>query len=159
MALFASAPERKATSLNRLPNLPEPEKEFSKALIPGKTIIGTMRGRMLVCIVLGLLAVTPALAPASEQESEKVLGIPSGWTDDIRLTVNSTPDRNPSIASYLDHVHIVWVNMWSGQSEIYYMNSTDAGQIWNNRKRLSLGDPVDADYPDIGINQNKRNRH
>jgi hypothetical protein len=84
---------------------------------------------------------------------EKTMGTPAGWTDDVKLTNNATPDMYPSIAVYEDNVHIVWLNMWAGQKEIYYINSTDGGITWNSRKRLSLGDPVDTDLPEIVVNK------
>jgi hypothetical protein len=143
-AFRESAPERTATSLNPLPNLPKPEKEFSKALIPGKTIIGTMRGRMLVCIVLGLLAVTPALAPASERAGETVMGTPAGWSDEINLSNNSLPDVQCWVECEGENVYAIWGHVYvlNYDNQIVYTKSTDSGRTWSNFKNVSNSDYI-----------------
>jgi hypothetical protein len=107
--------------LNPLPNLPKPEKEFSKALIPGKTIIGTMRGRMLVCIVLGLLTVmllSSFIGYTVENRENGLINNISNMNietglfpldiveNPIRLTNNSYKDQKPQIN---DVGQVVWV--------------------------------------------------
>jgi hypothetical protein len=151
LAPFASAPERTATSLNLLPNLPKPEKEFSKALIPGKTIIGTMRGRMLVCIVLGLLAVTPALAPASERAGNSPMGTPEGWSEDIDISNDPAhQDTVPEMAVSGSNVHAVWLNDYKN---VYYSKSNNEGANWITP--ISLYNATsNCQYPDIGVNNN-----
>lgn len=81
--------ERKAIRLK-----PDEKPLLQKILIPGKRIRALMRGRMLVCIVLGLLAVTPALAPAAERAGETPAGTPGmgrkrEWCELVSKYLNS----------------------------------------------------------------------
>jgi hypothetical protein len=141
--------------LNHLPNRPKPEKEFSKALIPGKAIIGTMRGRMLVCIILGLLAVTPALAPASERAGNTGMGMPAGWSDEINLSMNTMTDKYPSIAFFNQICHVVWQHTYvsSVDWEIVYSKSSDNGHSWTPYVNISSSNSY-ITYPDIGTCEN-----
>jgi hypothetical protein len=64
------------------------------------------------------------------------------WGPDIRLTTNSTPQIQPSIAlSYTGGtiVHIVWDDWRHGNSnrEVYYRKSIDAGTNWGPEERLT----------------------
>ncbi|MFO7991592.1 MAG: sialidase family protein [Thermoplasmata archaeon] len=83
---------------------------------------------------------------------------PAGWTDDVRLTSDSNPDRYPDISAKGDNVHIIWeksiTGVGTGYSDIYYKNSTDGGFSWSNDIRLTDGiNDVYCRKPDIGLNE------
>jgi hypothetical protein len=89
-----------------------------------------MRKRLLsaiACVLIVLALLSPVCHSANERED--VTGTPPGWTDDIRLTYNTTT---------------AWKHTAAGQQDTYYMNSQDAGQTWSEVKQLSLGNPIDS---------------
>ncbi|MBN1763583.1 MAG: S8 family serine peptidase [Methanomicrobia archaeon] len=66
------------------------------------------------------------------------------WSNDIRLTSDSTNSMDPHIAINGDNVHVVWDDDRSGSTEVYYKRSTDCGKTWNSATKLSssaLGNP------------------
>ncbi|MFO7991590.1 MAG: sialidase family protein [Thermoplasmata archaeon] len=81
---------------------------------------------------------------------------PAGWTDDVRLTSDTTEDVDPEIAVNGDDVHLVWekeVTAGTGHYDICYRNSTNAGLSWNTP--IYLTDQTEGLYyrrPDIGVN-------
>jgi hypothetical protein len=136
---------------DELPPACAPKKEFSKALIPGNPIIGTMRGRLLVCIVLGLVAVTPLLAPAVTpgQAGSAPRGTPAGWSEDINLSNDPAhQDTVPEMAVSGSNVHAVWLNDYKN---VYYSKSDNEGANWITP--ISLYNATSNNqYPDIAVN-------
>jgi len=74
-----------------------------------------------------------------------------GWTTNKRLTFSSGNSGSPAIvvdASF--NLHVVWEEDLTGNSEVYYKKSTDAGVTWTAAKRLSL--TANASYnPGIAV--------
>lgn len=62
----------------------------------------------------------------------------STWTDAQRLTWTSGDSEYPAIAvDSSDDLHLVWMDEWPGNGELYYMKSTDGGDSWSKSKRLT----------------------
>lgn len=59
------------------------------------------------------------------------------WSQDIRLTNDVAGSTYPSIAASGAGVHVVWMDTRSGNYEIYYKHSLDAGLSWNDDQRLT----------------------
>lgn len=72
------------------------------------------------------------------------------WSQDIRLTNDSNSSILPSIAVSGSFVHVVWQENRDGNNEIYYKNSTDSGNTWNNDMRLT-NDPAASDNPHVSV--------
>jgi len=64
------------------------------------------------------------------------------WEADVRLT-NNPGDANTSynnawcIATSGDTIHVVWFDDRNGNTEIYYIRSTDGGLTWGSETRLT----------------------
>jgi hypothetical protein len=99
-----------------------------KRINTGENNIIPMKGRALLCIVLGLLAVTPALAPAAERAGESPMGTPEGWSDDINISNDALTDKYPAIAINDDDIRLVWVHDYFN---LVYANSSDGGRSWS----------------------------
>jgi len=75
------------------------------------------------------------------------------WTTAKRLTWNSGQSRMPSVAiDSSDYLHVVWQDETSGNAEIYYKRSEDAGAHWTPAERLTWttaqsSAPAIAAYP------------
>jgi Secretion system C-terminal sorting domain len=61
------------------------------------------------------------------------------WETDKRLTNNASVSEVPSITSLGTGVHIAWLDLRDGNSEIYYNRSTDGGTTWGADIRLTEG--------------------
>jgi hypothetical protein len=121
-----------------------------KRINTGENNIIPMKGRALLCIVLGLLAVTPALAPASERAGETSKGTPEGWSDEINLSETSQMHLSPNIAVNQDNLHVVWYYDRGPTSDILYRKSTDGGRTWG--QKITLGSSTLAvTEPDIAL--------
>jgi len=60
------------------------------------------------------------------------------WTAAQRLTVNSGMSLFVSVACEASSaVHLAWEDLTSGNSELFYMKSTDGGATWTPEKRLT----------------------
>ena len=60
------------------------------------------------------------------------------WTRGRRLTWNSGNSSAPAIAvDSSGSIHVVWEDDNSGTGEIYYQKSTDGGETWTSKKRLT----------------------
>ena len=62
----------------------------------------------------------------------------AGWTTAKRLTWTDGGSFSPQMA--LDsggHMHLAWYDNSPGNSEIYYMKSTDGGATWTKAQRLT----------------------
>jgi hypothetical protein len=105
-----------------------------------------MKGRALLCIVLGLLAVTPALAPAAERAGDSPMGMPEGWSDDINISNNPGNDKYPEITVSGETVHAVWIQNYT---YLAYKKSNDSGRTWG--PTLHLFTAVNIDAPDIAV--------
>jgi hypothetical protein len=60
------------------------------------------------------------------------------WSEDIRLTNDTTPSYSPAIAVYNNNVHVVWEDI-GRKHEIYYKKSIDNGKTWTDYILLSHG--------------------
>jgi hypothetical protein len=71
-----------------------------------------------------------------------------GWSPDRRLS--DVPDSawNPSVSVAGLLVHVVWVSSRTGDDEIYYKRSSDAGLTWSPDLRLTV-DTCDAGFPSV----------
>jgi len=97
-----------------------------------------MRKRKLLIIVfsLFLLILTQSIQAQS-------------WQPTKRLTWNSGASYDPAIATDSSgNIHVVWTNVTSGNSEIYYKRSTDGGSTWQPTKRLTWN-AGDSRFPAI----------
>jgi hypothetical protein len=75
----------------------------------------------------------------------------STWMTGQRLTWNSGNSQFPAVAiDSSGHVHVVWNDDSSGNSEIYYMKSTNGGASWLPSQRLTLTSGY-SDDPAIAV--------
>lgn len=74
----------------------------------------------------------------------------STWSNDKRLTNNTGISWYPSIAVSGSAVHIVWHDNVSGNYEIYYIRSTDAGLNWEPITQLT-NDTSQSLRPSIAV--------
>jgi hypothetical protein len=77
------------------------------------------------------------------------------WTADKRLTWTSGWSFTPDIAvDSGNNIHVVWDDMTSGNSEIYYKKSTDGGMTWSTKKLTwnSVGNSAPAIAVDSASN-------
>lgn len=59
------------------------------------------------------------------------------WSNDIRLTNNSSSSVNPTISVFNNLVCIFWEDNRDGNGEIYFKNSSDGGNTWSSDIRLT----------------------
>jgi hypothetical protein len=59
------------------------------------------------------------------------------WSEDLRLTNNSSNSLSPSITVSGSIVHLTWFDSRDGNREIYYKRSTDNGNSWTADTRLT----------------------
>ena len=109
--------------------------------------------RIFTFMVAAVLILSCLLQVQSSNISNKTNGIPLGWSNDINLSSNNTTgDVTPSIALNNSNINIVWTKEMLGHSEVFYINSTDAGQNWNKPMQISNGiSGIHCTNPDIGI--------
>jgi hypothetical protein len=72
----------------------------------------------------------------------------SSWSQDIRLTYDSSDAWSPSISVSGEMVHVVWADERDGNGEIYYKRSTDSGSSWSSDLRLT-NDPSGSHTPTV----------
>ena len=72
------------------------------------------------------------------------------WSNDIRLSNNSSVSEKPSITLFNSTVVIVWDDQRDGNQEIYMILSTDAGLNWGAETRITSNSAI-SDYPDMVI--------
>ena len=103
---------------------------------------------MMVVIVLGgaMLSDANYSSSASDYRTRSA----EGWSEDVRISYNSTADQEPAIAVEGEVVHIVWRSTWFG-GQIFYTRSNDAGETWD--EPVMIG-PLDYGClrPDIAVN-------
>ena len=76
------------------------------------------------------------------------------WSPAKRLTWNSGWSRTPSIATDSNgYLHVFWHDDTPGNSEVYYLRSSDGGSNWSGAKRLTWTSEYSAS-PAIAINSN-----
>lgn len=61
----------------------------------------------------------------------------TSWISEIAFANNEIQAINPSIASLLSTLHVVWEDYRDGNAEIYYRRSTNGGANWGSDVRLS----------------------
>jgi len=73
------------------------------------------------------------------------------WGADTRLTNNTLESSHPSISISGQVLHIVWMELHTGNNkEIYYKRSTDGGSSWGTDTRLT-NDPAESWSPSISV--------
>jgi len=72
------------------------------------------------------------------------------WPPAQRLTNNTGDSCNPAIAVSGSSLFVVWENETSGNNNIYFRKSTDAGATWQPAKRLT-NDPGDSLSPALAV--------
>jgi len=106
-------------------------------------------------LVLALVLIAPMIQSANDVENE-VTGTPVGWTEDIRLTNDTTQDVGPALVTENGKVHLVWEKNTTGAGghyDVFYINSTNSGIDWNNSTQLTGGTSgIYCRNPDIGLN-------
>ncbi|MDD4307622.1 MAG: sialidase family protein [Thermoplasmata archaeon] len=76
-------------------------------------------------------------------------GMPTGWTDDIRLTNNVITDSSANIVAEGLDVQLSWTRN-IGNYEIYHMKSRNGGNTWNTPSQIS-NSGVSARNSDIAM--------
>ena len=72
------------------------------------------------------------------------------WSAIMRLSINSSASRYPSIAVSGLNVHVVWYEGRDGNWEIYYKRSVDGGLNWGAETRLT-NDPSYSGNPSLAV--------
>jgi|GEM_PF-1161423 len=106
---------------------------------------------VFVLVVMMTISVFSLPSQSSKYNIES-LGIPLGWTDDIRLTNNSDADMYPQLAIYGSEIHMVWFRPVLGISEIFYMCSKDNGLTWINPIQITSSGNLSGN-PDIAVDE------
>ncbi len=101
---------------------------------------------VVISIIVCLSFLVVALIPVAE-------AAPDGWSDDQRLTNNSTNDDRVVIDAEGDRIHLAWHHTVTAGSDyqIFYMNSSDGGWSWSNPQQISTSN-LEGHNPDIGVN-------
>ena len=73
------------------------------------------------------------------------------WNDTKRLTFNDSYSSQPIVVINGSNVHVVWTDLRSGFSEIYYKKSTDNGDTWTGDIPLTSDDGYTSQNPDICV--------
>lgn len=86
--------------------------------------------RKTINIILSSLILTVSVLPVKGQVT---------WDPPQKLTwkVSFIYDTPPCIGTYWKFVHVVWEDWKSGDSEYYYLRSSDYGASWSKIKRLT----------------------
>ena len=71
------------------------------------------------------------------------------WIDEDQLTSHHRV-RATRILLQGDSLHVVWEDWRGGQTDIYYMRSTDNGLTWEDEQRVEE-DPGQSLYPDLAV--------
>jgi hypothetical protein len=78
------------------------------------------------------------------------------WSILTRLTWNSGHSQQPDLAvDSSDKIHLIWEDSTSGHSNIYYKNSTNAGNTWSPLTQLTWTSQVFY-YPAIAVDSNDK---
>jgi len=72
------------------------------------------------------------------------------WEAESRLTNAPGYSWNPVLSVTGQVVHIIWEDNREGNSEIYYMRSTDGGTSWGNEMKLTNNSAV-SQYPSLSV--------
>lgn len=74
----------------------------------------------------------------------------ANWEPETRLTNDTCYSGYSSVAVSGQNVHIVWFDNRSGNEDIYYKRSTDAGTTWGPDTQLTTS-PVIQDFPSVAV--------
>jgi predicted neuraminidase len=72
------------------------------------------------------------------------------WSKERRLTHNRGGSVTPSITVSGNNVHVTWRDKSPGNAEIFYKCSTNNGDTWSNKKRLTKN-AGSSTYPSIAV--------
>ena len=78
----------------------------------------------------------------------------TNWSENIRLTNNSSSSEHPSVAVSGNEIHVVWEDNRDGNQEIYYKRSLDNGANWSDDVRLT-NNSENSYSPSIGVANSK----
>lgn len=76
------------------------------------------------------------------------------WGEDVKLTNTSGLSWHPSLAVCGDTIHMTWLEVppYVYAKEVYYKNSFDNGETWEEGQRLTFSDPdKNCQNPSIAI--------
>lgn len=76
--------------------------------------------------------------------------IGNSWSNDVRLTSNSSTSAYPTVTVSGSIIHVVWYDVRDGNPEIYYKRSTDKGLNWGADLRLT-NNSVESYYATISV--------
>lgn len=74
----------------------------------------------------------------------------TNWSENIRLTNNSSSSEYPSVAVSGSEIHVAWVDNRDGNQEIYFKRSLDNGANWSDDVRLT-NNTENSYSPSIGV--------
>ena len=73
------------------------------------------------------------------------------WTTDLRLTADDNIfSGRPTIATWNNQVHIVWMDRRDGNNELYYKRSNNNGNTWSDDVRLT-NNGSNSEYPSMAL--------
>ena len=72
------------------------------------------------------------------------------WQSPIRLTDNGGDSEYPEIIGYGSYIYVIWADTASGNNEIFFRRSIDAGVNWQSQKRLTNNAGV-SEYASIAV--------
>ncbi len=78
------------------------------------------------------------------------------WSDEMRLTNNSSVSELPAICAEGNFVYITWCDSRDGNKEIYFKKSVNGGLNWLNDTRLTFNTSVSTN-PAITLVENRLN--
>ncbi len=118
-----------------------------------------MKGRTISLtklFVVGALVIAIAISPGiiSQNPVVEEKGIPTGWSDDIKLTDDDMTHVDCEIATNEEDVHVVW-EQWdpvASDDYIVHLKSNDSGMTWSSTMNVSDTNYV-AICPDVGVSE------
>lgn len=69
----------------------------------------------------------------------------TSWSDDIRLTIDSSLDKMPSLTQMSNNaIWIVWSSDRTGNYDLYYKTSSNFGASWSEDTQITSGPKIDS---------------
>jgi DNA-binding transcriptional ArsR family regulator len=84
---------------------------------------------------------------------KKSINAGSTWTNDIRLTHDSSKSENPAVVVNDNNIFLAWMDDRDGNFEIYFKKSIDNGNSWSNDIRLTFNESL-SKQPAIAVSSN-----
>jgi hypothetical protein len=81
-------------------------------------------------------------------DQENITALPTGWSENIRLTKNTNNSVRPVIGVWENYIHVFWCEQIPGpgsEYDIFYIRSINGGKSWEDTRKLidtdkTLGD-------------------